>query len=127
MVSTRREARAHWTFAASPMSLCCVCAFVTVAWRSCRKQSATALPPFATAFGVLLMVGWETRGNFGYEDDLMDIMKSWQSLFVQWPRYLVYALLFAALYGYLRQRHDHAAAMQQLEADRSSIERRLTE
>jgi len=81
----------------------------------------------ASAFGTVLMVAWETVGTFVYEGDWMGIMREWRSLFVQWPRYLVWGLLLAGVYVVVRQRQQSAEAMRRLEVDRSGLENRLTE
>jgi len=113
---------------AIPIVIAVVAAYNRLSLRGWRLYAAlAAVAALASAFGAFLLVGWETGGTFGYEDDFPEIMRGWYSLFSQWPRYLIYALLFAAFYVYLRERQQSAAAMRQLELDRSSIEHRLTE
>jgi signal transduction histidine kinase len=121
------------TFVSSLLVAICIVAAVLAAYnrlpsRGWRLYAGLgAAVTLASALGAVLLVGWETGGTFGYESDWMDIMREWRSVFVQWPRYLVFGLLLAGIYVYVRQRQESATAMRQLELDRSGLEQRLTE
>jgi sensor histidine kinase YesM len=92
-----------------------------------RYGATVAAAAVASALGAVFVVGFDTDWTF-VEETFANHIVSVKGLFLgTWPRYLLYACLFAFVYVFLRQRRDAENEMRRLDAERAEFEQRTTE